>query len=867
MDYLKIKSKSKLISVASKKMKLTFGRFPTYREVKEYYTRDGVLEFIRDAAAVRKVVFSFKEEPSIYNEGESPRIEPLSIDELKEHLTQKFARALPERVYPDDKPLRVYPSFHFLTKAEDEEPWDFVMEADCPGWRRSFVDVRGVVEILRHHDVPFMIKFSGHRSLHLIIPREALPEEFREQSIEKSWKELDMELRGFFSKHALVRHAHGTGGLLRLSYSFNENTGLVGVPIHPDELDSFKPWESFHHLVRVDEDFKFSSFIRECGEKSDNIVAFLDAALKKKSISPIPRQMWSFSIEAKPKYAELHAEEPTDKAQIAWRTLVTGAKLSDEMVSSYRYEKNPDIRWLIAESLIGDERTFELLPETDEYALVAIEDSIAYQANISMNRFIDRLQGLSDYRSIRGLHAIFERLELEPLKKELLRRVEITHESETRQLVRCASIIGLAFRDWLLLDEIIRRVEERLPGLLDEMERRVLEAIKGLEARNIKEIREAQKVLVEAGKEAIEQLTLAMTSDKSWMRQRVIEVILNLKDPAFAEFLVNALGDENRRVRRMATTALIKLEDRAKPLLEDAANQDNPMLRSNAVRILGIIEGNKSLGVALAALEDTNIKVRSAAIKSLAKINDKRAHEALRSALWDISLDIGVQAACTLSDFGEEGLKILQEVLAEAEAEGATQAARCIAHGLAKFGDDSVIDHLIAALYDESWHRWNTPWLQIVELKHPRGNDALLDFFREKLIDNAEADPRANRKARLAMRVLSRVEDKRVLPLVREILARQRDKKAMRSGVDLLRMRATELNEREAIRALIELVFGDNKSLAQMAAAALVKIGAEVLPEIETALEETEGNLRAEKLLQNAIFHLKKDEDSARTTH
>ena len=118
-------------------MARTYGRYPTYREAIEYYTRDDVLDFINDAAGVRKVILSFKEEPSIYSEGESPGLEAAGVEILKEHIIEEFARMLPERFYPYDKPLQAYPSFHFGTKGMKDGEWDFIMEADCPGWRRS----------------------------------------------------------------------------------------------------------------------------------------------------------------------------------------------------------------------------------------------------------------------------------------------------------------------------------------------------------------------------------------------------------------------------------------------------------------------------------------------------------------------------------------------------------------------------------------------------------------------------------------------------------------------------------------------------------------------------------------------------------
>jgi hypothetical protein len=364
---------------------------PTLGEVREYYARDDVLGFICDAAAVRKVVLSFKQEPSIRNEGEIPPVKLTDVDELREYLMQRFSKEPPEETYSPEESLRAYPSFHFFTKGGDGAPWDFIMEADCPGWRRSFADVRGAVELLHAYHVPFMIKFSGHRSLHVIIPREAFPEEVRNHPIGQIWKKLEGGLRKFFSRHALIRQAHGTGGILRLPYSLNENTGMVSVPIRYDDLNTFRPWETFHHLVEVKDDFKLSRFIRRCKEERDKMADLLDAALNNRSIPHLSSRMWSFSLAEKPQYAKLRMEEPMGKAQAAWHDLVTDAEIADETVRGYRDEEDPDVRWFIAESLIGDERSFDLLPESDEYALCAIEDSIAYLAsNVSMSTFFER---------------------------------------------------------------------------------------------------------------------------------------------------------------------------------------------------------------------------------------------------------------------------------------------------------------------------------------------------------------------------------------------------------------------------------------------------------------------------------------------
>jgi len=832
-------------------MALTFGRSPTYNEIKEYYTRDDLLEFIDDATAVRKVILSFKDEPSIYSEGESQPLESAGIDNLREHIMREFARMLPEQIYPYERPLQAYPSLHFFTKGEEGEPWDFVLEADCPGWRRSFADVRGAIEILHTYEVPFMAKFSGHRSLHLIIPHEAFPEEFRDRPIGKAWKGIDSGLRSLFSKHAFVRYAHGTGGLLRFPYSLNENTGMVSLPITYEELDRFRPWESFHHLIGIRKEFRLSSFIQKCREQTGKTADFLDAALNKKSTSPLPGKLWSFSMPESSKYAEVDVTNPASDAESAWRNLVMGVKMDDEAVKGYKNEANPDVRWFMAESIIGHEQSFGLLPEDDEYALCAIEDSIALQANSSMSSFFDRYKELGDYRSVRGLQAIMERLDAEALKEELFRRSKISHEDELRQLVRFASIIASVFRDWSISDAVIQQAIERFPGILDDIDQKVLEAARDLEAQDIKEIRAAQQVLFEAGKKAAEQLLLTMASDKAWVRQRAMEVISKLKDPAFIECLVNALGDGSRRVRSKAIPALVSFGDAAVEHLEIAASADNPVLRANAIRTLGYIQGDDALGVAVSALESVNVKVRSAAVKSLSKMDSEGARDALRSALWDASPSVGTNAAYTLVNFGPEGISILKDALVQAEEEGATQAARCSAHGLVEAGDESGLDHVISALHDVSWDVWGTPFL-LAEIKRPRANEAIIDFFRENLIERESSA--LSSRIYPTIRALGQIEDRRVVPLLQEFLNKEVDKKALKAGVGALCKRASDLHERESIQTLAQLARGDRRSLAQRTANALVKIGQDALPEVEQAIAETEQDSKSWKLL-NSVLH------------
>jgi hypothetical protein len=163
----------------------TYGRNPTLGEVKEYYAREDVLAFLNYACKKRKVVFSFKDEPSLGSERRTPPLAPRDTQHLHQIITEAIEKNM-EGMADDARP-HAYPSFHSMTAKDGDVVSDFVMEADCQGWRRSFVDVRGAIEILKNFHVPCIAKFSGHRSLHVMIPREAFPDEFNGAPIAQSW--------------------------------------------------------------------------------------------------------------------------------------------------------------------------------------------------------------------------------------------------------------------------------------------------------------------------------------------------------------------------------------------------------------------------------------------------------------------------------------------------------------------------------------------------------------------------------------------------------------------------------------------------------------------------------------------------------
>ncbi|MBT4823081.1 MAG: hypothetical protein HN742_01005 [Lentisphaerae bacterium] len=150
----------------------SIGRHPSLGTVRAYYSRDDVLTFLQRTSACRKVWFVIPSAAYWQTHGRD-RVPHASVGELREFVLERINTAFPELT--DDDRLPFYPSFH-----QSVEHWpsgdvekgsslgcDGVCEADLPTWGLAFRDVFTLVSILHERGVPFRLKFSGHRSLHV----------------------------------------------------------------------------------------------------------------------------------------------------------------------------------------------------------------------------------------------------------------------------------------------------------------------------------------------------------------------------------------------------------------------------------------------------------------------------------------------------------------------------------------------------------------------------------------------------------------------------------------------------------------------------------------------------------------------------
>ena len=813
----------------------TYGRNPTLGEVKKYYAREDVLTFLDYACKKRKVILSFKEEPSLGSEANTPPLEPGNTEHLNQIIAQKIQGNMLGTA--DDARLHVYPSFHGMTAKDGDTISDFVMEADCQGWRRSFVDVRGAIEILNDFQVPHIAKFSGHRSLHVMIPREAFPDEFEGVSIERAWKNLNNRLRGFFGKYARVRYAHGTGGILRLPYSLNENTGMVSLPIAYENLDDFRPWEAIPHLV---EDISPDLFDISADDR-DRTSQFLHAALIEKQIEPLKGKMWR--IRAKQDLSKFQrltddlpftrSDDPLERAESAWKLMISGEHVPDEIFKGYAQEVSPDVRWFIAEALMGDERAMELLYETDEYAANAIDDSISLTPIPFLNTLLSEA---TDWRRSLGvtghLHSIFGRA-AGTLRDEIIRQAETVHETKALTLIMCAYALGGAENDWDTASDIAAVLEKRFPGMADTISQDVFLNIKLLESGDWHEERKAEEALIASGERATEALMLAMGSVDQWMRRSVMSILCKIGDPKAAPTLVNALGDTGGKTRRMAMNGILKLKQKPeelKNLLLEAANSDNPRLRANATKALRVIDEAAALEVALKSLEDRDPKVRQAGIKALGKLGGQRAIDALEHALDDENIDATISAAFALSDAEDGGAAVLKAALKSDNV----QMARAAAHALVEIGDTSGIDLVIDAFNEDEWQVWCTPFT-LGESGHPKALEALLNLVESSL--HTEDVPS---KVSQAVKALGKCTDRRAVDMLKTVMYTRHDRNSRRSATMALR----EMGTAESVGILMEALVNNDGNLRQHAGNALMRMGSEILPLLKALEGQTSGKQR-----------------------
>ena len=405
----------------------TFGRLPTLAEMNEYYAREDVLDFLYDECQRRNIDIAFRRKRWPIEPTSKAHLREI-IDDTIENKIKKAYREIPKRgVNAGNNKVEVnadsidsirlekcdYLSFHANTSIVEGTKlvgFDLIFEADMQGWRRAFEDLCGVVKILGDFDVCYRMKYSGVRSLHLMIPFESFPKQFDGESVLSQRAEIHSKIQSYFRRHGGMKRAHG-GGIMRLAYSLNEDNGLVSLPILSHQLSNFRPWEANIYQVTIDKPWhgdiptnasrKMLSFLREVYNDDANAkkqqkktISFgLEISGKNRSNYAVSSnesiEQWA---------ARLKSDEPSVRVEAAFSLMTASESTPESVLKGGLSDDNPDVRWFLSESLQKrlDAEAInlagKLLWDDDQFVRISAIDALALSGE-------DALQALSNAMS------------------------------------------------------------------------------------------------------------------------------------------------------------------------------------------------------------------------------------------------------------------------------------------------------------------------------------------------------------------------------------------------------------------------------------------------------------------------------------
>ncbi|MBN2310548.1 MAG: hypothetical protein JXR94_16360 [Candidatus Hydrogenedentes bacterium] len=122
--------------------------------------------------------------------------------------------------------------------------WDLRFEVDLE-WRPSFRALIPVLAVLDRFQIPALAKYSGNRSLHVILPAEAFPPAMRRGPVHSEWMRVFERLGGFLGRFspALSTTVIGLAKEMTLTapYSLHRFAGGVSLPLGLDQALEFAP--------------------------------------------------------------------------------------------------------------------------------------------------------------------------------------------------------------------------------------------------------------------------------------------------------------------------------------------------------------------------------------------------------------------------------------------------------------------------------------------------------------------------------------------------------------------------------------------------------------------------------------------------
>jgi len=685
--------------------KFTLGRNPTLDEVRNYYAQEGFLSVLQDALRTRRVYMVIPQEKHWEPRSDRDLLALGTTEDLREKILQRIDEELGH--LPGHGVPPQFPSFHQSTERwEDGQVGsadvcgvDFVAEADLATWRDCFRDAWTLLSVLEEEAVPHLAKFSGNRSLHLLIPFGG---------------------RGLWYRQFGESRAHGTK-ILRMPYSLNEDTGLVSLPLTSREAEVFRPWHASLQLVRFPDAWtqRTSEDARERVGQFVEIVE--DRGEVERRIPPEPGMIidrvreWSLEV--------LNRLDGAGKDEPILRLLRGDDLVTSEVLREVLQSGDSEERWLTAESFLlhGDDLSRKLLgallKREDPYLRVTTVDVAVRFSDLASHHFFSCLTEERMGEEVRNIYLLGQS---KVLRDKVLAEIETTPAQEASAAVRLACTVGIHSGDWTAAWAI---VEQAKPSEEDERWQKRMTAL-----QLMREISDnpwenpGHEGLAALGSDVVDLLLLGVTGLRRLVKLTFFRALCLLADERALDAYLDALGDSYRDKAKWATKALLCLGEASVVPLMDAACSDDPRLRRYAVRCLGHIGDERARDTIVEALSDSDDKTASQAARALRSMVSVEDIPVLREVVMKRPWSQEREGLQTLLALGEAGVQEVRRMAVE------DRDPSCAAW-LHRQGDPIGMDILLEAMDKDEITRRKA----IMEVSEGpvdvRASDALIDML------------------------------------------------------------------------------------------------------------------------------------------
>lgn len=260
--------------------------------IEEWYLRKDVIDFFLDYSKNREVVPLFKDG----NFGKRP----FTI-QYEEDIKELIAKNVVSFHCSAERWLNVSSLIPNMSKEDLDNlriGFDLIIDPDTKNFDIAKITIKTIIEALKDFSVKnFLLKFSGGKSFHIIIPFESFPKQINFEETSKMYIEivrkiieflkyyckpfltqailqkfdisdlceiyqLEMnkliEENGYFNPYSIINlDIFGVRHLYRMPYSLHEKTFLVSLPIDYNKVDKFQKEDARIESIKDVEKIKF----------------------------------------------------------------------------------------------------------------------------------------------------------------------------------------------------------------------------------------------------------------------------------------------------------------------------------------------------------------------------------------------------------------------------------------------------------------------------------------------------------------------------------------------------------------------------------------------------------------------------------